>query len=76
MQEGSVSAASPVTAKAWQRQPPRSSSLRGQLAHGSFIQPKPRYFSSASDDSQIVASGVLAGIADAMSDPTGRREDE
>ena len=27
---------------AWQRQPPRSFSFSGQLAHGSFIQPVPR----------------------------------
>ena len=35
-------AASPVIAKAWQRQPPKSISLRSQERHGSFIQSVPR----------------------------------
>ena len=42
LQAGSVLPASPVSAKAWQRQPPKSTSLKAQLWHGSGIQPVPR----------------------------------
>src|SRR4030088_550929 len=42
VQAGSVLPASPVSAKAWQRQPPKSTSLNSQLLHGSGIQPVPR----------------------------------
>ena len=38
VQTGSVFAASPVSANAWQRQPPKSTAFRGQLRQGSFIQ--------------------------------------
>ena len=52
---GSVFAASPVKAMAWQRQPPKSISARGQLRHGSFIQLVPRYFWKACPLSQMSA---------------------
>src|SRR6266851_3299121 len=42
VQAGSVLPALPVSAKAWQRQPPKSISLNSQLRHGSGIQPVPR----------------------------------
>ena len=42
VQAGSVLPASPVSAKAWQRQPPKSISRNSQLLQGSFIQPVPR----------------------------------
>ena len=42
VQAGSVLPASPVSAKAWQRQPPKSTSWNSQLLHGSGIQPVPR----------------------------------
>src|SRR6516164_4427536 len=54
-QAGSVLAASPVSAKAWQRQPPKSISRNSQLLHGSFIQPVPRYLLKASEFCQIQA---------------------
>src|SRR5262249_41563566 len=53
---GSVAAASPVSAKAWQRQPPKSTSRRGQLAHGSFIHAVPRKALKAGEFAQISAS--------------------
>src|SRR5438445_8734667 len=52
---GSVAVASPVSAKAWQRQPPKSSSRRGQLAHGSFIHAVPRKALKAGEFAQISA---------------------
>src|SRR6266704_2258682 len=55
-QTGSVAAASPVSAKAWQRQPPKSCSRRGQLAHGSFIQDVPRKALNAGEFLQTSAS--------------------
>jgi hypothetical protein len=52
-QTGSVARAAPVSARAWQRQPPKSSNRRGQLAHGSRIQSVPRNALKAGDDCQI-----------------------
>ena len=49
-------AASPVSAKAWQRQPPKSCSRRGQLAHGSCIQAVPRKALKAGEFAQMSAS--------------------
>ena len=46
-------AASPVSAKAWHRHPPQSSSRRSHERQGSGIQSVPRYFMNASEDSQI-----------------------
>src|SRR3954465_259970 len=54
-QAGSVLPASPVSAKAWQRQPPKSISLNSQDRHGSGIQPVPRYRLKASEFCQIQA---------------------
>jgi hypothetical protein len=45
-----------VSAKAWQRQPPKSTSRRGQLAHGSFIHAVPRKALKAGEFAQISAS--------------------
>src|SRR5262245_5307718 len=56
-QTGSVAVALPVSAKAWQRQPPKSMSRRAQLAHGSGIQSVPRNARNAGDAIQISASG-------------------
>src|SRR5262249_27887759 len=53
LQAGSVLPASPVMAKAWQRQPPKSTSLKAQLWQGSGIQPVPRYLLKASGVAQI-----------------------
>src|SRR5262249_54078846 len=53
---GSVAVGLPVSAKAWQRQPPKSSSRRGQLAHGSFIHAVPRKALKAGECVQISAS--------------------
>src|SRR5262249_52102278 len=53
---GAVGGESPVSAKAWQRQPPKSSSRRGQLAHGSFIHAVPRKALKAGEFAQISAS--------------------
>ena len=55
LQAGSVLPASPVSAKAWQRQPPKSTSLKAQLCQGSGIQPVPRYMMKASELAQIQA---------------------
>src|SRR6267143_6286076 len=55
VQAGSVLPASPVSANAWQRQPPKSTSLNSQLLHGSGIQPVPRYRLKASEFCQIQA---------------------
>ena len=56
VQTGSVFSASPVRANAWQRQPPKSTVFRGQLRHGSFIQPSPRKALNAGDSCQIHSS--------------------
>src|SRR5258706_249376 len=45
-----------VGGKAWQRQPQKSSSRRGQLAHGSFIHALPRKALKAGEFAQISAS--------------------
>src|ERR1700744_653072 len=55
VQAGSVLPALPVSAKAWQRQPPKSTSLNAQLWHGSGIQPGPRYLLKGSELAQIHA---------------------
>src|ERR671918_1226196 len=56
-QAGSVALASPVSANAWQRQPPKSIVLRGQLRHGSAIHSVPRNALNAAPWYQISASG-------------------
>ena len=48
--------ASPVRASAWQRQPPKSFSLRGQDRQGSRIQSVPRKALKAGNSAQISAS--------------------
>src|SRR5262249_8941750 len=53
---GSVALASPVSAKAWQRQPPKSRSRRGQLAHGSFIHALPRKAVKAGEVAPMAAT--------------------
>ena len=54
--------ASPVSAKAWQRQPPKSCSRRGQLAHGSFIQAVPRKALKAGEFVPDVGERMLAHV--------------
>src|SRR5215471_20803017 len=54
-QTGSVRPASPVSAKAWQRQPPQSISRRSQERHGSGIQSVPRNRANAREPYQISA---------------------
>src|SRR5262249_34541777 len=54
---GSALAASPVSAKAWQRQPPKSTSRRSQLRQGSRIHEVPRKALKACELFQISASG-------------------
>src|SRR5579871_775567 len=54
-QAGSVLPASPDSAKAWQRHPPKSISRNSQDLHGSFIQVVPRYRLKASEFCQIQA---------------------
>ena len=55
-QTGSVAPASPVTRNAWQRHPPKSTSLRAQERQGSGIQASPRNRVNASDSFQIHSS--------------------
>src|SRR2546422_10635149 len=50
---GSVTPASPAIRNAWQRQPPKSTVLRGQERHGSGIQASPRNLVKASEWCQI-----------------------
>src|ERR1017187_5782291 len=76
-QTGSVALALPVSSKAWQRQPPKSSWRRSQLRHGSGIQSSPRKRRKAADSSQIQRSGrdwtfsnVSSGITPALLAPT------
>src|SRR5262244_1136281 len=52
-QTGSVAAALPARAKAWQRQPPQSISARSQPWQGLGIQAVPRNFKNASLVSQM-----------------------
>src|ERR671917_2916828 len=54
-QAGSVAAASPTIASAWQRQPPQSRSLRSQERQGSGIQSVPRKAVKAGEEVQISA---------------------
>ncbi len=54
-QAGSVAAASPAIAIAWQRQPPQSISRRSQLRQGSCIQSVPRNALKAGESRQISA---------------------
>jgi hypothetical protein len=56
VQTGSVFSAAPVSANAWQRQPPKSTVLRGQLRQGSRIQSSPRNAWNASEFCQIHSS--------------------
>ena len=53
---GSVRPASPRTANAWHRQPPKSISRRSHVRHGSGIHAVPRYATNDSDDSQMSRS--------------------
>src|SRR5207244_4011287 len=53
---GSVTPASPAIRNAWQRQPPKSSVLRGHERHGSGIHASPRNRVNASDSLQIHSS--------------------
>ncbi len=55
--------ASPVRAKAWQRQPPKSSSRRSQLRQGSGIQSVPRNAVITGESSQIRSSGSARTLA-------------
>src|SRR5262249_13352009 len=55
VQAGSVLPASPVSAKAWQRQPPKSISRNSHDLQGSGIQDVPRYLLKASEFCQIQA---------------------
>src|SRR5215213_6155326 len=57
VQTGSVLPASPVSAKAWQRQPPKSMVLRGQETQGSRIQSVSRNAANAGERSQMARSG-------------------
>ena len=50
---GSVLAASPVSRKAWQRQPPKSFSFSEQDPQGSGSQSRPRYLRNSGDSCQI-----------------------
>ncbi len=52
-QPGSVALASPVSRRAWQRQPPKSSVRRSQLRQGSGIHDSPRNFWNTPDSCQI-----------------------
>src|ERR671913_1721136 len=54
-QAGSVFLGSPVSAMAWQRQPPKSASLRAQERQGSGIQSVPRKAWKAGLSDQIQA---------------------
>ena len=66
---GSVAEASPVNAKAWQRQPPKSIARRSQLLHGSGIHASPRYAISAFEELQMSASDrslTLSNVSDVM----------
>ena len=56
MQTGSVFSAAPVSANAWQRQPPKSTVFRGQLRQGSRIHSSPRKARKAEDSCQIHSS--------------------
>src|SRR5579859_390856 len=58
MQAGSVRAASPVRANAWQRQTPRSASRCSQLRQGSGAQSVPLKRANASERFQISLKGV------------------
>src|SRR5207249_8721657 len=51
-----ISAGSPASKRAWQRQPPKSSSRRSQDLQGSCIQEWPRNFWKAGELDQISAS--------------------
>src|SRR5579883_838050 len=66
-QAGSTRAASPVSAKAWQRQPPQSISRRSQERHGSGIQAVPRKRLKASEPYQM--SARLASLTEGKSKP-------
>src|SRR5260370_711003 len=59
---GSVARASPVSAKAWQRQPPKSSKRPGQLAHGSCLQAVPRKAPNAC----AAAAGDVGAVEDCV----------
>src|SRR5579864_5340784 len=53
---GSVAAGLPVSRKAWQRQPPKSSPRLSQLRQGSGIHSSPRNLRNDSDSCQIHSS--------------------
>jgi len=67
-QTGSVAAASPVRSAAWQRQPPKSISRRGQLAHGSCIQDLPRKALAG-----VACTGIVSLTRKSTSSSTGSR---
>ena len=56
-------AASPVSWNAWQRHPPKSSSRRSQVRHGSGIQSVPRNAVITGDSAQIRSSGSSRTLA-------------
>ena len=56
-QAGSVAPASPASANAWQRQPPKSTCRSSQVRHGAGIQSSPRNARSAGESLQMSASG-------------------
>src|SRR5438477_7941156 len=53
LQTGSVRPGSPVISAAWQRQPPKSISCRGQFRHNSGIHSVPRNLLKLSESVQI-----------------------
>src|SRR4029450_1669661 len=65
-QAGPARPASPVSGKAWQRQPPQSISRRSQLRQGSAIQSVPRNRLKASDRYQMSARLLVRTEGKAM----------
>ena len=53
---GSVAAASPASAKAWQRHPPKSMARSSQVRHGAGIQSSPRNARKPGPSDQMAAS--------------------
>ena len=66
VQTGSGLVASPVSANAWHRQPPKSIAFRGQVRQGSCIQASPRNAWKAGDSSQIQRSGAIPNAVEAQ----------
>ena len=63
-QAGSVRSASPAKARAWQRQPPQSTSRNSQERQGSRIQPVPRKRWKASELSQMSRRRPVAHVVE------------